>query len=363
MKNIKPFFALLALLFLLLPSCRGGAANPPSPTASAALLTVLQSTAAPILSETPNPAPTKLALSPIPSRTPTLAPTPIPFGSLARQHLTTLSDGIGSRLAGSPDEAAAAKYIEDAFKEMGYSCELQPFSLSQDLGTGSNSVNVIAVKPGLSTQEIIVGAHYDSTEDGKGADDNASGVAVLLEAAARIFNVQTPYTIRFIAFGAEETNLNGSRYYVDHMNSTAIRNTLRMVNLDSLIAGDIAYVYGEAGESSLRDWILSQAALDGFALEGRTAQELDNADGSPCDCSDYSPFQKVGVPFAYFEATNWNLAKDAMTQVDPQFGDQGAIWHTKYDRISYIDATFPGRIDQHLNLFVTLLYQALTQYP
>ena len=89
---------------------------------------------------------------------------------------------------------------------------------------------------------------------------------------------------------------------------------------------------------------------------------MDEGAGGSCDCSDYSPFQKAGVPFIYFEATNWNLAEDAMTQVDTRYGDEGVIRHTRFDRVDYIDKTSPGRIDQHFNLFGTLLYEALTQY-
>jgi hypothetical protein len=51
-----------------------------------------------------------------------------------------------------------------------------------------------------------------------------------------------------------------------------------------------------------------------------------------------------------------------MTQVSPDFGDQGVIRHTGYDNIGYIDETFPGRIDERLNLFVTLLVDTLVGF-
>jgi len=286
-------------------------------------------------------------------------------GLIARQHLQALSVGIGPRVAGTPAEAQAAYYIEVAFGQLGYATEVQAFSFAdEDSEQKAESANVIAVKAGTSGQEIIVGAHYDSVEVGAGADDNASGVAVLLEAAEKIRNVRTPYTIRFIAFGAEEADLDGSRFYVDQMSDTEIRNMVAMINLDSLIAGDMAYVYGDAETpGSLVDWILTTAQEAGYDLETRSAQELDEPDGTPCDCADYGPFQAVGIPFAYFEATNWNLGEqDGMTQVDPQFGEEGEIRHTAVDTIRYLDQTFPGRIYQHLDLFVTLLAQTLTQF-
>jgi Zn-dependent M28 family amino/carboxypeptidase len=288
-------------------------------------------------------------------------------GLIARRHIVALSETIGPRVAGTPDEATAAEYIEAAFEAYGYVTQLQPFSFTtedEDEEATLNSANVIAVKTGLSPREIIVGAHYDSVDAGAGADDNASGVAVMLEAAEKIKDIQTPYTIRFIAFGAEEVDLDGSRYYADQMNASDIQNTVGMINLDSLIAGDIAYVYGEAGPAGVvRDWILEFAQSKGFDMETQPGDNLDEPDGTPCDCADYGPFEEAGVPFAYFEATNWNLGEeDGLTQVAPEFGEEGEIRHTEYDTLSYIDGSFPARIAKHLDLFVTLLYDTLTQF-
>lgn len=311
-----------------------------------------------------------IALTPQPPVAPpvvTESPPGAPFvpasGRVAREHLVYLADGIGARVAGSEEEAQAAAYVEAAFETYGYDVQVQPFGFADWFGTRGESANIIAVRPGASGEEIIVGAHYDSSDEGDGADDNASGVAVMLEVAELLRGVETPYTIRFIAFGAEETGLNGSRYYVEQMSRAEIENTVAMINLDSLIAGDFTYVYGDAGPGTLRDWILALAPSAGFYLEGRTAAELDGDDGTPCECSDYAPFQEVGIPFAYFEATNWNVGnQDGWTQVDPSLGENGSIWHTRYDTVSTIEQLFPGRIDQHLDLFVTLLYRTLTEF-
>jgi alkaline phosphatase isozyme conversion protein len=305
--------------------------------------------------------------------TPTYSPSTGQFdGSLARQYLQALSQTIGPRSPGTPAEAQAAQYVRTTLEGMGYTVQVQPFSFTPawkstgDMKTTLSSANVMAVKTGSSSREIIVGAHYDSGDEGRGADDNASGVAVLLETAREIRNLPTPCTIRFIAFGAEEDDLDGSRYYTDHMSNAEVQNTVAMINLDSLAAGDIAYVYGNAGDQSLRSWIMTLATQANIHLETRTAAQLDGTDGTPCECSDYSPFQSLGIPFAYFEATDWNIVNGnsddiGMIQVNPIYGDDGEIWHTQYDTVQYIDSTFPGRIDQHLHLFVTLLANTLTQ--
>jgi alkaline phosphatase isozyme conversion protein len=285
------------------------------------------------------------------------------YGEGARQYLEAIANDIGDRDPGSDGEVQTAEYIQGAFEEIGYSVEISEFT-ADDEGDTITSTNVIAVKEGASEQVIVVGAHYDDAyEDGTtGADDNASGVAVMLEAARQVFNMETPYTIQFIAFGSEELDLNGSTYYVDSLSDEELGNIVGMVNLDSLIAGDKLYVYGNDGSGSMRDFILEDAEAQSIEIEGKTPEELNNSDGTPCDCADYAAFENAEIPFAYFEATNWNLSPDAMIQVDPQYGDGGEIRHTEYDSVEYLDETFPGRIDEHLSAFTTLLVDLLTQY-
>jgi Zn-dependent M28 family amino/carboxypeptidase len=277
--------------------------------------------------------------------------------------VTSIADGIGPRPTGTETELQAAQYIIDSLQSFGYVTKTQPFTTSGKNGV-VNSSNVIAVKEGLSPQEIIVGAHYDSPPLGTGADDNASGVGVLLEVAQRIQNISTPYTIRFILFGAEEIGLERSKYYAGQMQDADIQNTIAMINLDALIAGDIAYVYGNAGKAGdLRDWTLEYAKERNLDLQTQPGTKPEYPPGTTGDFSDHAPFKALGIPYAYFESTNWMLGdQDGYTQVSPEYGKNGKIWHTQYDNLEYIDATFPGRIRERLNLFVIVLEGILTEY-
>jgi alkaline phosphatase isozyme conversion protein len=310
------------------------------------------------ISTTPTPIATTNAVADtqLPVSTPV-----INYAVIARAYVKTLTD-MGPRVAGTDQEAQAAEAIVDVFKGFGYPTETQPFTETGDNGGTIDSTNVVAVKSGKSAQEIIVGAHYDSADVGLGADDNASGVAVMLEVAELVENVPTPYTIRFIAFGAEEAGLLGSYAYLNQMSQAEFENTVAMINLDSLAAGDIAYVYSDEGQqAALRDWTLEWAFGNGYDLQTIHNVDLSEDDGS--GVSDYAAFRDAGIPFVYFEATNWTLGdQDGYTQVDPQYGDKGKIWHTGYDTLEYLDTNFPGRVDQHLGLFVTVLYNILTQY-
>ena len=81
------------------------------------------------------------------------------------------------------------------------------------------SQNVIAEKPGGpdAIGVVVLGAHYDTVPDVPGANDNASGTAVLLTLAEQLQNQPLPFTVRFIAFGSEELGLRGSRHYLDSL--------------------------------------------------------------------------------------------------------------------------------------------------
>lgn len=339
------------LLLFTLGACQLGE-NPSAPTASIP----------PTKIKTPTVAVTVAAATSTSASTATSTPG-TPAGQIAYAHIEALSERIGARVAGSAAEAQAAQYIVMEFERLGYVSELRPFKVTVK-GKNVSSANVIAVKPGASSQEIIVGAHYDSVKTGKGADDNASGVAVILEVAERLRDKETPYTIRFILFGAEESGLLGSKYYVGQMNQDEIKNTVAMINLDSVTAGDLAYIYGDQGKKGvIRDWALNFAQENDLVLQTQSGENPQLPAGTTGDWSDHAPFKEAGIQYAYFESTNWTLGdKDGYTQVDPKYGEDGEIWHTEYDTLEYINANFPGRIQERLNLFVTVLEAILTTF-
>jgi hypothetical protein len=331
MKRILPVFLLLALA---LNGCGGlGIATPVVPTMAVATL-------APVVKSAPVGQ----------------------YGSEVARPLIRDFTNIGPRVAGTEAEAQTSQYIASVFQAIGYTPETLPFTAN--VGDKSiSSSNVVARKAGDSSQEIIVGAHYDSTQASLGADDNASGVAVMLEVAKLVQNVPTPYSIRFIAFGAGESGMLGSYAYLNQMSQEDFENTMGMINLDSVVAGDIAYVYSDEGPLAVvRDWARSWAIGNGFDLQ--TIQEVDLTDpASGKGSSDYAPFRDAGIPFAYFQTANWNIGdKKGSTQVDTRFGEKGVIRQTQYDTLEYLDEKFPGRVDEHLNLFISILFNLLTQF-
>jgi aminopeptidase YwaD len=114
----------------------------------------------------------------------------------------------------------------------------------------SPSFNVVGILPGsdpkLKSEAIVIGAHYDHLGRGgegslapragdihHGADDNASGVAGLIELARMLSSQKSRRTIVFIAFSGEEEGLIGSNYYVNHP-IVPLANTVAMINMDMI---------------------------------------------------------------------------------------------------------------------------------
>ncbi len=117
-------------------------------------------------------------------------------------HVQTLASEIGERnvwRTGTLDEAAT--YIEAQFVDAGFVPTIQPFGVSFE-----KFKNVEVSIPGQTrADEIIVfGAHYDTVRGCPGADDNASGIAALLELARLVRDKRFARTVRFVAFGNEE---------------------------------------------------------------------------------------------------------------------------------------------------------------
>ncbi len=133
-----------------------------------------------------------------------------------KKHINILAEKIGERNIWHYDKLeASADYIEKTFEDLGYKVELQEFQIE-----GVTLKNLEAELIGTSRPEkiIVVGAHYDSVIGSPGANDNASGVAAILEIARLIAGEELSQSVRFVAFVNEEppffqTKDMGSRVY------------------------------------------------------------------------------------------------------------------------------------------------------
>lgn len=121
----------------------------------------------------------------------------------------------------------------------------------------STSQNVIAVYESNDNPNgkfVVVGAHYDGV-DTPAANDNVSGIAVILEMAAALVEheIKLPFDVRFIAFGSEEIGLVGSKAYVERMSGAELKNIIAMINYDMVGVGEsfVLFTVEETDNSQL----------------------------------------------------------------------------------------------------------------
>lgn len=158
----------------------------------------------------------------------------------------------------------------------------------------SQSRNIIAHLKSNKKKDVktlVIGAHYDGV-DTPAADDNASGVAVILEAARILKKQNLKCNIDFVAFGAEEIGLVGSKFYIDNLSSDKLKNIIGMINLDMVGSGNSLKLHTmrETSISKIADLAQSFSKGLGYSIE-RSAMER----------SDHVNFEQVGIPVAYFE--------------------------------------------------------------
>ena len=152
------------------------------------------------------------------------------------RHMTALSGAVGERNVWRHDALeAAASYIEEALRELGYSVAAQAYPAE---GKTVRNLETEIVGSLLPDEIVLIGAHYDSVQGSPGANDNASGVAALLEIARRLAGKRPARTVRFVAFVNEEppffySREMGSRVYARRARERG-DNIVAMLSLETI---------------------------------------------------------------------------------------------------------------------------------
>ncbi|MFW5652415.1 MAG: M28 family metallopeptidase, partial [Planctomycetota bacterium] len=181
-----------------------------------------------------------------------------------------------------PEHDLARDNIVEEFNALGLDVSLHGFPYR-----GETYYNVQAVQDGYGrTNEVfIIGAHYDSVNN-PGADDNASGVAGVIEIARVLSQYTFEASIVYIAFDREEQGLYGSSAWVNDYRETDIRG---MISLDMIAYDpfdrDRALLYGSSASNPLKDDL-----ADAMLTYGGIAA-FDDGRG---DFSDHAPFERRG---------------------------------------------------------------------
>lgn len=231
----------------------------------------------------------------------------------ARQDIATLaSDDFRGRGYVQQGHVRAADYIARRMQRQGLRVTRQLFMFQGQLSArvdsawinvqidSARTANVIGVRPGRRVRDsvLVLCAHYDHlgvlslngrTHLYAGANDNAAGVALLLELARRLRRF--PYTVVFIAFGAEEAGLHGSHYYVHHPTPQPLAHIKEVWNLDLVGFGERGVVLVN-GMTPVRDTLPPARRLLAQP-EARALEPIELRPNRPN--SDHWPFTQAGV--------------------------------------------------------------------
>ncbi len=234
------------------------------------------------------------------------------------QTVTTLADAkFEGRLAGSPGGIAARSYVLERFKSIGLqpvaNAYVYPFTYSRKSGTSAAEVsaaNVLGMCVGKDQKlpMFVVSAHYDhlGIRDGAlyhGADDNASGVAVMLEVAAYCAKNPLRRTVVFAAFDAEEGGLNGARVFVS--NGPIPRERIGLnINLDMVSRSDkreifVAGTYHTPDLKAPLQQVAKNAPITVLFGHDRPVALAGGVDDWTTQ-SDHGAFHAAKIPFVYF---------------------------------------------------------------
>ncbi|MGR6963957.1 M28 family metallopeptidase [Geodermatophilus sp. URMC 61] len=209
--------------------------------------------------------------------------------------------GLPTRHTFSPHIHRAADLIAATFTAAGYAEVVKlPW-----IRNGRTADNVVCTKPGTSGggRIVILCAHYDcrmeslgdSSARAPGADDNASGVAAVLEIARLLHGVDLTETVQFVAFSGEEQGLWGSSAYADALHAAGV-DVHRVINMDMVgrppedgsvvVERDLGnQVAHNDADSQAFGAVMAQAAADYTDLPVKLG---------PIYSSDYMPFEAKG---------------------------------------------------------------------
>ena len=242
-------------------------------------------------------------------------------------------DALGSRYSFAPGLGDKREYIRRRMEQAGLAVRDQAFRLED-----TTQVNIEGTLPGWGPGEdlvYILCAHYDSTSDdpyhiAPGADDNASGVAGLLEAARILGRYRFRHTLRFVAFAVEEQKLTGSRLYVQAARAAGTQIG-GVINLDMIAwnshGSDVVEVYARSGNGSEALGVALTDAISAYGIALNPRYDARAASGN----SDHGNFWVEGYPAI--------LVTDDTSVPNPYY-------HTTGDTLAQLDLVYARRVVQ-----------------
>lgn len=229
----------------------------------------------------------------------------------AMEHVRALAADIGIRVRATRGDTRGAVYVKREFESLGYDVFVQKFSVD-----GRTSRNVVAKWPGARRYPIVIGAHIDTVPGSPGANDNASGTAVMLEIARIARDTRHAPFLKFVGFGAEEfgpdgTHHVGSQVFVDRLGEKGWRRLGGMISVDMIADG--------------RPLLVGTSGIGPEVLARHVYRRADRANIgvryiTTCDCSDNGPFERAGIPATFMwsgDEPNYHDDSDTVVNMVP----------------------------------------------
>lgn len=248
---------------------------------------------------------------------------------------------------------AAADYVEAQLQTFGYTVTLDPVTFND-----ATFPNVIAVHEGAVCPErvFVVGAHYDSVSTTPGADDDASGVAGMLEIARALADTSLPATVWFTGFTMEELGLVGSY----HMAQQEVERGTPIVGMFSLemigyTVPDADFIAVIGNEASVRLVDSFNRALETYVPDLASVAFMVPGNGETVPDtrrSDHAPFWDAGyqallvTDTANLRNPNYHQPTDTLDTLDLSFATNvtKAMLATTVDYLTY-DGNGDGQPD------------------
>lgn len=227
------------------------------------------------------------------------------------RHVRKLASDIGLRVRATRGERRGARYVAEKLRSFGYNVNIQTFDVD-----GGTSRNVVAWWPNSRRYGFVIGGHLDTVASSPGANDNASGVAVMLELARIVAGSGPSEWVRFVAFGSEESGSNGanhvgSRVFVDRLGERGRNRLAGMTSVDMVADGWPLLV----GNSGIADDVVARSLYRRIRDAGIGVRYH-----TLCDCSDHGPFEHAGIPasFAYSgPQDDYHTPSDNVANLEP----------------------------------------------
>ena len=257
--------------------------------------------------------------------------------SLLKDIETLSSDLFAGRKTGTEGNKAAAEYISARFIEAGLKSfqdkYRHPFSFKNRKSELINGTNLIGFVKGKTDNVIVISAHYDhlgvtNSMIYNGADDNASGVSVLI-GIAEYFKVHKPHnTLLFIAFDAEEMGLQGAYAFLKEP-VISKKSIIMNVNMDMVSHNNKSELYavGTYKTPILKEII--EDADDNTGINILFGHDIpDSGKDDWTMQSDQGPFAKENIPFIYFgveDHDDYHKPTDKFASINQHFFHSASI--------------------------------------